>query len=280
MSASRDPDQILHAWLEEGPTVLPAPTVRAIEVATRATAQRRPVMRLPWRFSPMYAPLRAALAVLIAAVVIGGGIYLLGPRESGSGVSVTPSPSPAASPAPLVDGPLDPGRYVYVGDGVRVTLTVPEGWEGGQFSVTEAPGRELPDGANMGFRQPSAVFADPCAPETTRLPLGPTVEDLVNALADLPNLTGSTRASVTMSGFKGTHLTFVVDTEGMDCVMALYGQGSFIRAAEHGQRQDLWILDVDGTRLVIDAATYPETSAADRAELDTIVETLVIEPTD
>ena len=227
----------------------------------------------------MSVPLRAALAVLIAAVLIGGGIYVLGPRESGSGVIVTLSPSPAASPAPLIDGPLAPGRYVYAADGVRGILTVPEGWEGGEFSISEAPGRELPDGANVGFRQPSTVFTDPCAPERGSTTLGSTVEDLVNALADLPNVTDSAQAEVAISGFSGTHLTFVVDTEGIDCVMALYGQGSFIRAAENGQRQDLWILDVDGTRFVIDAATYPETSAADRAELQTIVETLVIETT-
>lgn len=279
MSALRDPDQILRAWLEEGPAVLPAPTVRAIEVASRATPQRRWALRLPWRFSPMYAPVRAAIAVLIAAVVIGGGIYLLGPRHSGTGVSITPSPAPTASPAPLIDGPLVPGRYVYAADRVRVILTVPEGWEGGAFSISEAPGRELPDGANVGFRQPSTVFTDPCAPERGAATLGSTVEDLVNALADLPNVTGSAQAEVTISGFSGTHLTFVVDTQGIDCVMALYGQGSFIRAAENGQQQDLWILDVDGTRFVIDAATYPETSAADRAELQTIVETLVIETT-
>jgi hypothetical protein len=280
MSASRDPDQILHAWLEEGPTVLPAPTVRAIEVATRATAQRRHAIGLSWRFSPMYAPLRAAFAVLIAAVVIGGGIYLLGPRESGPGVTVSPSASPAASPAPLIEAPLAPGRYVYSGDGVRVILTVPEGWEGGDFSISDAPGRELPDGANVGFRQPSTVFTDPCAPERGAMTVGSTVEDLVSALADLPNVTASAPVDVTLSGFRGKHLSFVVDTEGMDCVMALYAQGSFIRAADNGQRQDLWILDVDGKRLVVDAATYPETSAADREELQTIVETLVIEPTD
>lgn len=279
MSALRDPDQILRAWLEEGPTVLPTPTVRAIEVATRATAQKRPVMRPPWRFSPMYAPLRAAVAVLIAAVVIGGGIYLLGPRERGTGVSITPSPAPAASPAPLIDGPLAPGRYVYAGDGVRVILTVPEGWEGGEFSVSEAPARELPDGANVGFRQPSTVFTDPCAPERGATTVGSTVDDLVDALADLPNVTNSAQAEVSISGFSGTHHTFVVDTAGIDCVMALYGQGSFIRAAENGQHQDLWILDVDGTRLVIDAATYPRTTAADRAELQAIVDSLLIETT-
>ena len=50
--------------------------------------------------------------------------------------------------------------------------------------------------------------------------------------------------------------------------------------AENGQRQDLWILDVAGTRLVIDATTFPETSAGDRAEMQAIVDTLLIEPTD
>ena len=280
MSASRDPDQILHAWLEEGPTTLPEPTSRAIEVASRATPQRRQAFRLPWRFSHMYAPLRAALAVLVVALMIGGGVYLLGPRGSGPGVDVTPSPLPTASAAPLIEGPLSPGRYAYDGDGVRVILTVPEGWEGGEFSISEAPGRELPDGANVGFRQPSTVFTDPCAPERGAITVGSTVEDLVNALADLPNLTASAQDEVTISGFSGTHLTFVVDTEGIDCVMALYGQGSFIRAADNGQHQDLWILDVDGMRLVIDAATYPRTTAADHAELQAIVDSLVIERTD
>jgi hypothetical protein len=278
MSASRDPDQILLAWLEEGPTALPAPTVRAIEVASRATPQRRRALRLPWRFSPMFAPLRAALAVLIAAVLIGGGIYLLRLPESGPGATVTPSPSTAASPVPLMEGPLAQGRYAYDGQGVRVIMTLPEGWEGiGASGIGKAP-FELPDGVNVGFQQPAAVFTDPCAPETSRESVGPAVDDLVNALSDLPNVTGSTQAEAAISGFSGTHLTFVVDTEGIDCVMALYGQGSFVRAAENGQHQDLWILDVDGTRLVIDAATFPQTSAADRAELQTIVETLVIEP--
>ena len=62
--------------------------------------------------------------------------------------------------------------------------------------------------------------------------------------------------------------------------MGIYGQDTFVRAAENGQRQDLWILDVAGTRLVIDAATFPETSAGDRAEMQAIVDTLLVEPTD
>ena len=42
MTVKRDPDAILAAWLEEGPTALPEPTRRAIAVTTRTTTQRRP----------------------------------------------------------------------------------------------------------------------------------------------------------------------------------------------------------------------------------------------
>ena len=38
------------------------------------------------------------------------------------------------------------------------------------------------------------------------------------------------------------------------------------------------ILDVDGTRLVIVVQDFPGTSAADRAVLDAIVDSMVIEP--
>ena len=38
------------------------------------------------------------------------------------------------------------------------------------------------------------------------------------------------------------------------------------------------VLDVDGTRLVIVVQDFPGTSAADRAELDAIVDSMVIEP--
>jgi hypothetical protein len=108
MSASRDPDQILHAWLEEGPTVLPAPTVRAIEVATRATAQRRPALRPPWRTELMPFPSKLlGVAAVLAIVFIGGALLLrpstdqpsVGGQPSASAISSAP-PSAATSPMP------------------------------------------------------------------------------------------------------------------------------------------------------------------------------------
>jgi hypothetical protein len=45
-----------------------------------------------------------------------------------------------------------------------------------------------------------------------------------------------------------------------------------------GQRDLLWIVDVDGVPLVIDAALGAEASAQDRAELIQIAESVRIDP--
>ena len=52
MNVQRDPDAILAAWLDEGPTRLPDATRRAIAVTTRTTRQSRLPIWLPWRAPP------------------------------------------------------------------------------------------------------------------------------------------------------------------------------------------------------------------------------------
>ena len=135
MSATRDPDHILHAWLEEGPTVLPAPTVRAIEVATRATAQRRPAIRLPWRSGLMPFPYKILGAAAALAVVLVGGALLLGPRGDqstigGSSPSPTPSATPVPSPTPSASANLlDTATWTtYVSDRYGFSIAHPADW--------------------------------------------------------------------------------------------------------------------------------------------------------
>ena len=269
-------ERAVRDWLEDGSDRTPRPAMEAVLLAIKTTPQERD-LRIPRRFTRMPTYMRLAAAVAVLAIVGVGALTLFKGPDIGS----RPTPAPTASPTapPLTEGSLDPGRYRWDADGLRVTMTVPAGWESTSASgIGKAP-FELPDGVNLGFAQPATVFGDPCDPEGTAEPIGPTVDDLVTALADLPNVTGAAQADATISGFSGKHLSFVVDTEGIDCVMGLYGQGSFVRAAENGQRQDLWIVDVAGTRLVIDAATFPETPAGDRVEMQAIVDTLLIEST-
>jgi hypothetical protein len=273
-------ERAVRDWLEDGSDRTPRPAIDAVLLAVKTTPQERD-LRIPRRFTHMPTYVRLAAGIAFVAVVgVGFLAFLNGDPNSVGPPTATPTAraTPAPTLSPLSEGPLAAGRHVYEGEGVRVVLTVPAGWEGGQFSISKAPGRELPDGTNIGFRQPTSVFADPCAPELSAEPMGPTVDELAAALAGLPNVIGVTQADVTISGFSGKHVSFIVDTTGIDCVMGLYGQDAFVRAAENGQRQDLWILDVAGTRLVIDAATFPDTSAGDRAEMQAIVDTLLIEP--
>jgi hypothetical protein len=275
-------DQRIAHWLEDDPDRAPSQITETVLAALPSIRQRRRGwFRVGGRTFSMPSSMRLAAAVALVAVVGVGALAYIN-RGPTTGVPSTPLASPsAAAPTypPLEAGVLAPGSYSSEGDGVRVTLTVPVGWEGSSSRGLGKPPFELPDGVNLGFMQPTSVFSDHCAPVQAPS-LGPTVDDLASALADLPNVTALSTADVTLSGFSGKLVTFTVDTEGIDCVMALYGQDSFIRAAENGQNQRLWILDVAGTRLVIDAATFPETSAGDRAELQAIVDSLVIEPTD
>ena len=50
------------------------------------------------------------------------------------------------------------------------------------------------------------------------------------------------------------------------------------RNLEPGQRDLLWIVDVDGSRLVIDSALGPDTTPQDRADRIQMVESIQIEP--
>ena len=101
MTVKRDPDAILSAWLEEGPTVLPEPTRRAIAVSTRNVHRSRLPTWLPWRDPNMNGMSRIALAtVAVVAIVVGGLVVLRPGADQPGGVGGPGSPVPSASAAP------------------------------------------------------------------------------------------------------------------------------------------------------------------------------------
>jgi len=129
MNVQRDPDAILTAWLEEGPTGLPEPTRRAIAVNTRTTNQRRHPIWLPQRRPMMNTYARLAVAVVAIAIAVGGAAYFLTPAGGKIGglttasPSLVPSPSArpsatstaTAAPTPRIlaqQGSVFPGRYM------------------------------------------------------------------------------------------------------------------------------------------------------------------------
>ena len=146
---------------------------------------------------------------------------------------------------------LDAGRYaldlhLYAGSPVtlRVTFRVPDGWGAWTYGVVDTEeGGEPPAGRGVGFW-----------------------------------------IEVTLAGYHGKQMQLQVPPtiEFSDCwhsefhsCTALPSGGRYHQGP--GQYDRLWIIDVDGVRLVIHAAFFPTTSPEDRAELLQIVESVRIE---
>jgi hypothetical protein len=97
MSGSSRTERILDAFLAPEADRLPDRVIEAALTDTARTPQRR-ALRVPWRFPYMPALSRAtgiAAVALVAAVAVGGLIYLNSP--GGSGGRPTPSPTPEAT---------------------------------------------------------------------------------------------------------------------------------------------------------------------------------------
>lgn len=213
-----------------------------------------------------------------------------------------PSPTPAVHDVMAIEyfAPLDPGTYSIDPDldpstPMRVTYEIPAaGWErwigAAKFSDAGHSGVSITTVSNLvthGCRDHS--WADP--------PVGPSVDDLAAALAGLaPFRVTSPPEDVAAYGYSGTHLeltvpnrsgwnggTFVGCDEGnLKSWVAAIDAGepgdAFYGYTGPGYVEELWILDVEGTRLMIAAERSLGTPSEDLVELRTILESIRIEP--
>jgi hypothetical protein len=228
-----------------------------------------------------------AAAALVAAALLGAN--LLG-RNTGA-----PSPTPSPSAQPLAGTTLlAPGTYfVHEQFPMRITFTVPSDrwqhyvWENGAASAyTRAlcaggPDCEPPDAAGIGFHIVTGVPADPCDPGSARADIGTTIEDLSAALADRPGWVATNPGSTQLGGFPA--LSFELRAEpgqiqGCSGSVRAFYAGALGRGATQGERLRLWVVDVDGTRLVVEAFDFPGTPDEDVAAATQIVESIHIEP--
>jgi hypothetical protein len=199
--------------------------------------------------------------------------------------------------------PLEPGTYFIDPDldpstPLRVVYEVPaEGWaqwigaakpaDDGHVMVSITTVTNL---VRQGCRDHS--WADP--------PVGPSVDDLAAALADLaPFQVTSSPTDVTIDGYRGSNLELTVpdlpvEGEGDDRRFAGCAEGSlksWVAAfdtapgdafygynAEPGRTEEFWIMDVDGTRLMIEANWSPASPGEDVAEMRAILDSIRIEP--
>jgi hypothetical protein len=185
MNATRDPETILTAWLDEGPSDLPDATRRAILTALPTTRRARSGPFAPWRFSQMLIYPRVAAAVLVTVIAVGGTMYLLGQRNpvgapASTDTQATRTPTPSApiekpTPAPPDTSLWNPFTSAFYGFSVKH----PGAW-------TEQPASghwtyETQDDADVDIFWSPTGWPDFKGFET-KIPAGMTADGFISAL--------------------------------------------------------------------------------------------------
>ena len=104
MSADRNADRIVRAWLDLMPDQAPDRTIAAVLLAVEGAPQvRRPLVRASWRSSPMIRFALIATAAGLVAALLGGALLAGGSRNdtvAPTAPPVVPSATPDATASP------------------------------------------------------------------------------------------------------------------------------------------------------------------------------------
>jgi hypothetical protein len=280
-----DFDRTARLWLEDGPTEVSDRVIQAALDEIHVTRQHR-AWGLARGFPSMTDTIRVA-AVFGAVVLAVVGIGLLFPRGGPSRPAATPPPTPRA--LTVDEGEAGPGTFVTADPfPVRVTFTLPSGWDsamGGPYLVDL---RRPYHPGGVTFSIFDMVYADPCHPSQGFVdpPPGPTAADLAAVLASLPGLTATTPTDVAMDGYRGKQLTLTAPVNFDGCTIAMEGFVPWVlplagaNDMRPGERARVWILDVEGQRLVIATAEMPAQTPQEQAELREILDSIRIAPAD
>lgn len=242
------------------------------------------------------------LAIMVVALVGVGCSQAAdepsgGPSQASSQTSAAATPTaPSSTAAPSLPAGFKSVAGLVMGTGTYPTYEVvaPDSWAsaGDRFVVKYT--FEHPPVLGLSVWDVGRVFRDPCHWVGQDYDPGPTVEDLVAALVAQPMRNASEPTAVTIAGYSGQYLEWSVptdlksstwtdfdacDSDPSDVVHRNFnswlGNGMGNRYQQvPGQVDRLWVLDVDGQRLVIDATYSADTVRADREELSIVAESL------
>ena len=172
---------------------------------------------------------------------------------------------------------LDPGRYVvsFVDEpAVEATIDVPQGWsQDDDVSLATGPAFQKATRRMDFFGSIVGTYSDPC--RYRREEIGDTPLDLAQALGRLKRLDVSAPEPATLDGHPGYLLRIQVPDplrgpvdcdEGYAKLLSTPNWPLFVQA---GTTMLLWVVDVDGRRVVVDANYGP---AATPAGIDELME--------
>lgn len=212
----------------------------------------------------------------------------------------------------LADGNLAPGRYRYVlenicepGDFITcpegatpppplgIELTVPDGWAAAPNFGTVYPSTPAgiidaavgaPDGAGLVLGWTNfhvGLNSDPCARNhdghlVPDIPVGPTVDDFVEAVTAHPGLDISEPIDVELGGYEGRFLTLTGPSDISECDdWRPWDPGFYVQGPDN--HWDIWVVDV-GFRVLIVAQYFPETPDDIKREIREIAESIEFDP--
>jgi hypothetical protein len=216
----------------------------------------------------------AAVAILIA-----GSIFLLTNDEP-------PVAEPAPNATPITptfeDSVLAPGAYFVDTDGNEASTPR------GTFVIEGSRWNNVPSGVKKDSAETfvalmvvevDEVWSSACEP-TASVAAGTTAADLANQFANVGLTVREALAPVSAFGQNGYHLVGEVPAGcGGESRPAWSGPVFDHRWYDPADVVEYWFLDVEGTVVMIEASWVPGSSPEeDIAELDAIVDTLVITP--
>jgi len=196
-----------------------------------------------------------------------------------------PTPEPTASLLTHALTPFGPGGFDDPNPSaasITFTFDAPASWERFEEIGVWIDGNGPPDGADLMFYRGGGLFSDPCLSEANAdadadVPIGPTVDDFVNALVDHPSLDVTSPVDVTLAGYPGMYLDLQVPADISACATYQPLDGH-IYAQGPGQRWHMWVLDVGGVRVLVETNDFAGTSAERLAEEQAMIDSLEIKP--
>jgi hypothetical protein len=221
-----------------------------------------------------------------------------------SPTSGLPAQDPTARPYPTpVAAPAHAGKTQLLADAptpVRLTVTLPTGWEMASPAFYRKPGSPSPVGLSIGAYNIQHVNTFPCrwsSDSFTDTATPRTAAGLATALSAFwgqdPNASFFSNASIapissrprpaTIGGHPAQYVEVLIPStldfsrcDGRQFVLWESGGSSVRYGLGPGEIDRLWVLEVHGTLVVIDAALPLLASRSDAAELQRVIDSVVV----
>jgi hypothetical protein len=163
---------------------------------------------------------------------------------------------------------------------IRVAFTLPDGWE--RVTVVRLV---MGQQKWLGFGVFENLYLDPCRPGLGQRdpPVGHTVEEIADALRTVPDWQFIGSVEATVDGYRGIRVDLIAPTDQSQCadqhskLLSVFGTPNEMAALRAGEPMRIWILDVEGTPLVIRGGSEPN-ALGSIEELQGVIDTLQIQP--